>query len=922
MLPVTQMRSATGTIKYFDDHLVSSDYYTQKGQLAGQWGGLGAKRLRLADSVQRDEFIALCKNINPQTNQKLTARNVENRTVCYDFTFSVPKSVSILYSQTKDKDILYAMNEAIEKTMADIEKDAETRVRINGKNENRKTGNLVWAAFTHEEARPVEGIPDPHLHRHVIVFNATYDDKEEKWKAGQFRNLKASAHYYDALYLSRFASNLRQAGYEIERNNRDFEIAGFRRSTIDKFSNRTTGINERAEELGIIYTEDKAKLGAKTRQRKDTAKSKDEIRRVWAARLNEQERLLIAQSKRLGNASEKKNGVAAKEALDFALSHCLERKSVVERKELMIHALKRGMGSVSKEQMEHEIAARKGLICKISPEETLYTTHDALAEEKKLIAEARLGRAKKTPLFSGYQPKNKKLTKEQADAVKHALESKDFITVITGRAGTGKTWTMQEIAAAAKEKGIGFHAFAPSSSASRGVQRQEGFSEADTIATLLLSEKKQQALKGGVLWVDEAGLVGNRTMNRLIHVAKAQNARILLSGDTRQHSSVERGDALHVIEVYGGIKPAYITKIQRQKSDTYKSAVKAISSGDMETGFRLLDKMQAIKQKDRPEELLKNLALDYVQAAKSKDSVLVVAPTHSQGQMATTAIRKALKKEGVLDKDARQYLVQTNLSYTEAEKKDPVNYAPGQAIQFDQNVKGFKRGAKYDVLGRDKGGRIILAGQDGEKKKALPLDQAEKFSVYETSEIEIAAGDKIRITKNGFSNERKRLDNGSILEVKGFDDQGNMVASTGVNTVVLDKNYRNFTHGYYTTSPASQGKTVNRVLVLQTTYTGRAASKEQFYVSASRGRFEISIYTDDKEYLMRSVRQSSKRMTASELIKGHEKPSDLKKQFKGKQEQSMQDQQNPDDHFDELPQAIPPPHVIDKSKGDYDDLSL
>ena len=438
MLPVTQMRSSEGTIKYFDDHLVSSDYYTQKGLLAGRWGGRAATHLGLHDSVERADFVKLCKNVNPKTNQQLTKRNVSNRTVCYDFTFSVPKSVSILYSQTKDKEILAAMNHAIEETMAEVEQDAEARVRIEGKNENRKTGNLIWAGFTHEEARPVEGIPDPHLHRHVLVFNATYDKEEEKWKAGQFRNLKGNAHYYDTVYLSRFAQNLQKAGYSVERNRRDFEIAGFRRTTIDKFSNRTVGINERAEELGIIYTEDKAKLGAKTRERKDKAKSKTEIQQTWASRLNEEERKLIASAKNGSLAREKKNGDLSKEAVQFALGHSLERKSVIDHRELMIHALKRGMGDVSKEQIEKELSNRKDLICKTIDSQVLYTTQEALAEEKKLIAESRLGKARGKAIHENYQPKNEKLTKEQKEAVTHALESKDFITIITGRAGTGK----------------------------------------------------------------------------------------------------------------------------------------------------------------------------------------------------------------------------------------------------------------------------------------------------------------------------------------------------------------------------------------------------------------------------------------------------------------------------------------------------
>lgn len=920
MLPVTQMRSSTGTVKYFDDHLASSDYYSHNGQFLGRWGGRAASLLNLSGSVQRDDFVNLCENINPVTQHQLTARNIDNRTVCYDFTFSVPKSISILYTQTKDNDILEAMNAAIEETMAEVEKDAETRVRIQGKNENRKTGNLAWAAFTHEEARPVGGIPDPHLHQHVIVFNATYDEVEDKWKAGQFRNLKASAHYYDAVYLSKLAIKLESAGYSIERNSRDFELKGFERSTIEKFSNRTIGINKRAEELGLTYAEDKAKLGAKTREKKDSAKPREAIEKAWAEKLTAEEQRLILEAKQSRFASEKKNGVTPSAALEYALGHCLERKSVVEHRELMIHALKRGFGQVSKEELETEIAQHKNLISRKVSNDTLYTTQESLVEERKLIAETRLGRAKKQPLLPGYQGLPLQLSKEQKNAVSHVLESRDFITLVIGRAGTGKTWTMKEIAKAVTDNGKGFHSFAPSAAASRGVQRDDGFGEADTIASLLLSKEKQIAVKDGVIWLDEAGLIGNKTMNRIIHIAKEQNARILLTGDPRQHSSVERGDALQIIQEYGGVQPAYLTKIQRQKSENYKEAINAIADGDIARGYASLDKMGAIKQRDKLEEVLDVLAQDYIAAVKAKESVLVIAPTHSQGQVATAAIRSSLKEQSLLEKEDRVFETQTNLSFTAEQKKDVINYQTGQIVQFDQNAKGFKRGSKYAVWGRDEDGKIVLIDKGNDEKKILPLEEAEKFSVYNSGNIELAAGDKVRITKNGFSRERKRLDNGMILDVIGFNEQGHIIASTGTNELVLDKDYRNFTYGYTTTSPASQGKTVNRVLLLQTTFTGKAASQEQFYVSASRGRFEVSIYTDDKEFLLRSIQQSSKRMTASELVGEKDAKIILNDHFKNTANKSK-DWDEAGMENEEIPLATPPPYQIDEFRNDQPEFN-
>ena len=190
MLRVTQKTSASGTHDYF------FGYYSEVELDVAMWHGKAAEQLGLNGKIQEKDFEALCHNINPSTGEQLTARNAKDRTVGYDFTFSVPKSVSLVYALTEDKDIIKAFNASIEKTLVELEKHAETRVRINGKSENRQTGNLVWGTFTHGQSRPVEGVPDPHLHKHVFIFNATFDKQEEKWKAGQFRNLKANAPYF------------------------------------------------------------------------------------------------------------------------------------------------------------------------------------------------------------------------------------------------------------------------------------------------------------------------------------------------------------------------------------------------------------------------------------------------------------------------------------------------------------------------------------------------------------------------------------------------------------------------------------------------------------------------------------------------------------------------------------------------------
>lgn len=737
--------------------------------------------------------------------------------------------------------------------------------RKGGRQENRTTGNLAWASFTHTDARPVGGVPDPHLHTHVFVFNATYDHEENQWKAGQFRNLKAEAPYYEALFNNRLAYELRKAGYDLERGPHNFELAGFGRETVEKFSNRTLQVERKIREMGLEYAEDKAMVGAKTRASKRSGLGRAALRAQWAGRLSPEEKRLVHGAKKTRPAGDgDDDGGAARGAVDHALSHALERKSVVGHNELMTLALRQSMGRAAAETLEAEVAGRDDLLGKNIADKKVYTHTAALEEERRLIEAARAGRGTFKPIAPDYAPRNPEMNREQAQAVRHALGSRDFITVITGGAGTGKTWTVREIAQAVRAKGMGFHAFAPSASASRGAQRAEGFEGATTVAALLQDAEAQARLRGGVLWLDEAGMVGCQTLNRVIAVAREQDARLLLTGDTRQHTGVERGDALRILQKFGGVKPAYISTIQRQKKEEYKEAVAALAEGRTASGFAKLERMGAIKDGGSFDGAVAALAKEYVQARRAREETLVVAPTHGQGRAVTAAIRAALKADGRLAKADRAFEVQANLTLTGAQKADPASYGPGQAVQFHQNASGFARGERCEVLGPDGAGEVLL--KQGTKTVALPTGETKKFSVYRLERIGLAEGDLIRVTQNGFSQEGKRLSNGNVLAVRGFDDGGNILAATsGGNPVTLGRGFGNFAHGYYTTSPGAQGKSVNRVLVLQTTHTGRAASSEQFYVSASRGRFEISVHTDDKEALLESVQRSSARMSATEL---------------------------------------------------------
>src|SRR5580658_1706631 len=128
MFRINQQRSASGAKSYFEEGLAREDYYTQDA-IVGRWGGKGAERLGLVGEVQRDAFLKLCDNRDPNTGEQLTPRHDVDRTVGYDLNFHAPKSVSLLYTLTKDQRILDTFQSAVRDTMQELESDVKTRVR-------------------------------------------------------------------------------------------------------------------------------------------------------------------------------------------------------------------------------------------------------------------------------------------------------------------------------------------------------------------------------------------------------------------------------------------------------------------------------------------------------------------------------------------------------------------------------------------------------------------------------------------------------------------------------------------------------------------------------------------------------------------------------------------------------------------------
>ncbi len=878
MLLTWDVTSATDAKNYYASCLSPGgqssrqDYYSEGQDSPGRYGGKVSERLGLNGMVvDKETFERLCDNLHPTEDERLTPRTNDKRRVCKDLTFSGPKSFSIIEAFASDEErkrLRQAFDDAITETVdQDIEPDMQTRVRKKGADYNRTTGNVLTAGFDHATARPEnpDEIADMHWHKHLLVWNATYDPVEDRIKAGQLGNVVRDKGYYRAAFYARLAGKLEDLGYGIDRRGgNEWEIAGVLQSTIDKFSKRTAQIEAEAEKLGITDAARKAELGAKIRSKKQKELTMPELRKAWDAQLTDAERRALAAVYRKDVPGGKE--VTPAEAVAFAIAHCSEQESVIPERELKRVALLHGLGSVTPDQIAAELP-RHGVITAEIDGRVMATTKELQAEEQFISGFAAGGRGTVAPvgipagLDRRIEGGKKKLNDGQWDTVTGLLTSENRVNLFEGPAGAGKSYSLQKFDEGMRRAGKSVTYLATTTDAV-GVLEKDGF-EVNTVARFLVDAKMQQAAKGGRVVVDETSMLGHKDAVRLFKLAEKLDLKLILVGDPMQHGSVSRGALMRVLKEYGGIKPFRLTEIMRQEPHAYKAAAKLLSEGKTLDGFNALDGMGWIKEMAGDDERYRQIAGDYLQALKDKKSVLVVSPTHAEAARVTQAIRSGLRQAGKLGKEERAFtrLVAVG-DVSEAMRGLATTYRPGDVIQFHQNAKGFT-----------KGDRLIVTDP-----AAVPLSEAGKFSLYRTQPIALSTGDKIRFTGTvkTLDGEHK-LYNGASKTVAGFTPAGDMKLDNGW---VVPKDAGHFRSGFVETSFGAQGRTVQRVILAVAEESLPASNQQQMYVGASRAKQWMRLYTNNKAAVRAAVQRSSLKLAASDLLPKDRKAADEARRLK------------------------------------------
>ncbi|MFW6034276.1 MAG: MobF family relaxase, partial [bacterium] len=189
-------------------------------------------------------------------------RKIARPVVGFDYVFTVPKSVSVLWAvadQPTREQITAAHHDAVADILHLLERDvARTRVGTDGVAQVHVRG-IVAAAFDHYDSRE----HDPNLHTHVVVANRVQTE-DGRWRTLDshgviFPSGVALSETYDTLVADHLARRL-GVGWEVREQGRKlknarWEITGVPDELIEHFSQRSTTIEKAADKLIAKYRE-------------------------------------------------------------------------------------------------------------------------------------------------------------------------------------------------------------------------------------------------------------------------------------------------------------------------------------------------------------------------------------------------------------------------------------------------------------------------------------------------------------------------------------------------------------------------------------------------------------------------------------------------------------------------------------------
>ena len=648
------------------------------------------------------------------TAMRYREARVDVRCPGLDLTLSAPKSVSILYGLTPDdrhaqagpdgvaRQVQNAHRLAVAESIAYLELHCTTALRGHHRGDDTdtrvETDGLIGAAFEHRSSR----CGDPQLHTHVVVANLLHG-KDGKWSALDTRAIYTHARTAGFVYQAVLRGELtRTLGVQWGPvRNGQAEIAGIPVGLLRLFSKRRVQIEAQLEAVGLDTASAAQAATLVTRPAKpepDDGRSLQERWRTEADASGHSLDVLHAALDREPSSTRvhaQRQAAAALGPLTQQLTDALleptgltEKRASFDRRDLL-----RGVCEQLPAGTPVRLTGLRALATRVLRDTRVvpllgdapvgsrrYSTRELLALEQHALAIATrlagppaagcntdagegprpsLGVVADGELAGAHEHAAALgLSEEQRRMLERLLTSGAGLELVVGAAGSGKTATLAVAARAWASRGIPVQGTALAAIAARVLE------DSTTVPSRSLQRLLNQIdhphspeqlaavlPAGGVLIVDEAGMVGTRTLHRLLSLADQTQTKLVLVGDPRQLPEIDAGGLFATLTTR--LPASTLVANQRQQQPWEQRALRELRDGDVVKAIAAYQRHHRLQIRDSISELTGTLLDDYEQhlTRHEPNRVLVVASSRGDARRLNAQLRQRLLEHGRLGLD-------------------------------------------------------------------------------------------------------------------------------------------------------------------------------------------------------------------------------------------------------------------------------
>jgi ATP-dependent exoDNAse (exonuclease V) alpha subunit len=303
--------------------------------------------------------------------------------------------------------------------------------------------------------------------------------------------------------------------------------------------------------------------------------------------------------------------------------------------------------------------------------------------------------------------------------------------------------------------------------------------------------------------------------------------------------------------------------IRRQRDLELRQAVMRAAKGQVADSLAILERRGDTREVADTEQRRKQIAREYAAAHQSGERVLAVSPANDERRELNKAIRAELIARGHVAAAGQEHAILVNRGLAGSQRAMAYNYEEGDVVRFSRGSKQFRISkddyVRVEAVHRDANLLTVKAGEG----RRIEYNPTRLFGVevFREERRVLARGDRIQFRS---PDRALGIANGEFATLMSINDRRIILrVDNSKELSAARRRLRHIDHGYTSTSHSAQGATVDRVIVdIDTRLSPELVNRKQFYVSISRARKSVTIFTDDRSQLARTVNRTREKSVA------------------------------------------------------------